>query len=102
MHECEHAESCLPVRFDEVVARLRAALLAPLPGATAHDRLSPRPRRVWPTTFDPARIRHAASLLLLFPSNDLAHLVQDNLHNAYQGSDAGRAFSLLCQKDSLW
>lgn len=34
--------------------------------------------------------------------DNLAHVVQDNLHNAYQGSDAGRAFSLLCQKDSLW
>jgi 8-oxo-dGTP pyrophosphatase MutT (NUDIX family) len=65
----------LPVRFDEVVARLRAALLAPLPGAGAQDRLSPRPRRVWPTTFDPATIRHAACLLLLFPCDDRAHLV---------------------------
>lgn len=33
---------------------------------------------------------------------NLAHLVQDNLHNAYQGSDVARAFSELCQKDSLW
>jgi 8-oxo-dGTP pyrophosphatase MutT (NUDIX family) len=51
------------------------ALLAPLPGARAQDRLSPRPRRVWPTTFDPATIRHAACLLLLFPRDDRAHLV---------------------------
>jgi 8-oxo-dGTP pyrophosphatase MutT (NUDIX family) len=63
------------VRFDEVVARLRAALLAPLPGAMAQDRLSPRPRRVWPTTFDPAKVRHAACLLLLFPRDGRAHLV---------------------------
>ena len=74
-HECENAKSFVPVRFDEVVARLRAALLAPLPGATAQDRLSPRPRRVWPTTFDPATIRHAACLLLLYPCDDRAHLV---------------------------
>ncbi len=33
---------------------------------------------------------------------NLAHVVQDNLHNAYQGSDVARAFSELCQKDSLW
>jgi 8-oxo-dGTP pyrophosphatase MutT (NUDIX family) len=62
-------------RFSEVVARVRVALLAPLPGATAQDRLSPRPGRVWPTTFDPAKIRHAACLLLLFPRHDRAHLV---------------------------
>jgi len=63
------------VRFDEVVARLRAALLAPLPGAMAQDRLSPRPRRAWPATFDPAKVRHAACLLLLFPRDGRAHLV---------------------------
>lgn len=34
--------------------------------------------------------------------SNLAHVVQDNLHNAYQGSDVARAFSELCQKDSLW
>jgi len=62
-------------RFPEVVARVRAALLAPLPGATAQDRLSPRPGRVWPATFDPAKVRHAACLLLLFPRGDRAHLV---------------------------
>jgi 8-oxo-dGTP pyrophosphatase MutT (NUDIX family) len=63
------------VRFAELIARLRAALLAPLPGARAQDRLSPRPGRVWPKTFDPATIRHAACLLLLFPRGDRAHLV---------------------------
>jgi 8-oxo-dGTP pyrophosphatase MutT (NUDIX family) len=63
------------VSFDEVITRLRAALLAPLPGAKAQDRLSPRPRRVWPTTFDPARLRHAACLLLLFPRHGRTHLV---------------------------
>lgn len=34
--------------------------------------------------------------------DNLAHVLQDNLHNVYQGSDAGRAFSLLCRKDALW
>jgi hypothetical protein len=33
---------------------------------------------------------------------NLAHIVQDNLHNTYQGSDVARAFSELCRKDSLW
>jgi 8-oxo-dGTP pyrophosphatase MutT (NUDIX family) len=63
------------VRFVDLVARLRTALLAPLPGARAQDRLSPRPRRVWPEAFDPATIRHAACLLLLFPRDDNAQLV---------------------------
>jgi hypothetical protein len=34
--------------------------------------------------------------------DNLAHVLQDNLHNAYQGSDVARAFSRLCREDSLW
>jgi 8-oxo-dGTP pyrophosphatase MutT (NUDIX family) len=30
---------------------------------------------MWPTTFDPATIRHAACLVLLFPRDDRAHVV---------------------------
>jgi hypothetical protein len=30
--------------------------------------------------------------------DNLAHLLQDNLHNVYQGSDAGRAFSRFVEK----
>jgi hypothetical protein len=30
-----------------------------------------------------------------------AHMMQDNLHNVYHGSDAGRAFSDICRQDSL-
>src|ERR1700722_535748 len=33
--------------------------------------------------------------------DNLAHMVQDNLHNVYQGSDAGRAFTDICRQDSL-
>jgi hypothetical protein len=32
----------------------------------------------------------------------LAHVLQDDLHNVYQGSDVGRAFSDVCRQDSLW
>jgi hypothetical protein len=32
----------------------------------------------------------------------LAHVMQDNLHNLYQGSDAGRAFSRLTPQDPRW
>ncbi len=34
--------------------------------------------------------------------DNLAHVLQDNLHNVYQGSDVGRAFTQLCPEDSLW
>jgi hypothetical protein len=35
-------------------------------------------------------------------NDNLAHVVQDNLHNVYQGSDAGRAFSQLRPEDGQW
>jgi len=35
-------------------------------------------------------------------NGNLAHVLQDNLHNVYQGSDAGRAFTDLCPEDSRW
>jgi hypothetical protein len=34
--------------------------------------------------------------------DNLAHVLQDNLHNTYVGSDVGRAFSQLTPQDSLW
>jgi hypothetical protein len=34
--------------------------------------------------------------------DNLAHVLYDNLQNAYLGSDVGRAFSLLTTPDSLW
>ena len=34
--------------------------------------------------------------------DNLAHVVQDNLRNVYQGSDAGRAFSQLSPEDGQW
>ena len=34
--------------------------------------------------------------------DNVAHVLQDNLHNAYRGSDAGRAFSQLCPQDGRW
>jgi 8-oxo-dGTP pyrophosphatase MutT (NUDIX family) len=55
------------VTFVDAVARLDAALRGELPGAAAHARLAPVPRRQWPTGFNPARIRKAAGLLLVFP-----------------------------------
>lgn len=53
--------------FADVVTRLERELRRELPGPEAQDRLAPRPRRNWPAGFNPAKIRHAAGLLLVFP-----------------------------------
>jgi 8-oxo-dGTP pyrophosphatase MutT (NUDIX family) len=63
------------VRFDALVERLKAALEQELPGHAAHNLMAPQPRREWPAGFNPARIRHAAGLLLVFPIEDRAHVV---------------------------
>jgi 8-oxo-dGTP pyrophosphatase MutT (NUDIX family) len=56
--------------FEEAIGRLQSALGQPLPGEKAHAVMAPRPRRERPKDFEPARIRHAAGLLLLFPDVD--------------------------------
>ena len=58
--------------FDEVLVRLETGLRAELPGPSAHARLAPVPRRAWPAGFNPARIRNAAGLLLVFPKTGTA------------------------------
>jgi 8-oxo-dGTP pyrophosphatase MutT (NUDIX family) len=63
------------VDFDSVVDTLRAALTAPLPGTSAQLLMAPRPPRSWPVGFDPARIRHAAGLVLLYPLDSHVHVV---------------------------
>src|SRR5207247_5845559 len=55
--------------------RLQTGLRQPLPGAAAQALMAPQPRREWPIGFDPALIRHAAGLLLLFPAGASAHIV---------------------------
>jgi len=55
------------VTFADVVRRLETGLRGELPGPDAQGRLAPIPRRQWPAGFNPARIRHAAGLLLVFP-----------------------------------
>jgi 8-oxo-dGTP pyrophosphatase MutT (NUDIX family) len=37
--------------------------------------MTPIPRREWPQNWNPARLRHAAGLLLMFPVDDRAHVV---------------------------
>ena len=34
--------------------------------------------------------------------DNLVHVLQDSLHNTYQGPDAGRAFSYLCRENERW
>jgi 8-oxo-dGTP pyrophosphatase MutT (NUDIX family) len=63
------------MRFLGVVERLAAALMEPLPGAVAQSLMAPVPRRTWAPGLDPSRPRHAAGLLLVFPLDDLAHIV---------------------------
>ena len=53
--------------FEDVVRQLETGLRGELPGPDAQGRLAPIPRRPWPAGFNPARIRHAAGLLLVFP-----------------------------------
>jgi 8-oxo-dGTP pyrophosphatase MutT (NUDIX family) len=81
------------VTFDEAVARLREALAAPLPGPAGQALMTPRPRYAWPAGFNPARVRNAAGLLLLFPRAGRPHIVltvrADTLRHAGQVSLPG-------------
>jgi len=63
------------VIFAEAVERLETAFTRELPGEPAQDTLAPIPRREWPAGFNPARIRDAAGLLLLYPIEHQAHVV---------------------------
>ena len=56
--------------FSQLLAILESRLRPELPGTAAHAHLAPTPRRQWPKGFNPARLRHAAGLLVLFPSAD--------------------------------
>jgi len=58
------------VIFADVVRQLERGLRGELPGPAAQLRLAPVPRREWPAGFNPARIRNAAGLLLVFPKRN--------------------------------
>jgi 8-oxo-dGTP pyrophosphatase MutT (NUDIX family) len=55
------------VTFRDVIRRVERGLAAGLPGPDAQARLAPVPRRQWPEGHNPARVRNAAGLLLIFP-----------------------------------
>ena len=55
--------------FREVVERLERAFHHERPGPNAQARMAPVPRTPWPSSLNPARIRNAAGLLLVFPAS---------------------------------
>ena len=55
--------------FREVVERLERAFHYELPGPTAQARMAPVPRTPWPSSLNPARVRNAAGLILVFPAS---------------------------------
>jgi 8-oxo-dGTP pyrophosphatase MutT (NUDIX family) len=69
------ADDAGALTFSATLERLHVAFSKPLPGASAHDLLAPRPRRAWPPGFGPGQVRHAAGLLLMFPSGGRPHIV---------------------------
>lgn len=61
--------------FSDAIDVLERRLRDTLPGPDAHAHLAPIPRRQWPASQNPARIRNAAGLLLLFPVDDRPQIV---------------------------
>ena len=61
--------------FGDVIERLERGLREPLPGAAAQSLMAPQPRLTWPAGIDPARVRRAAALLLVFPIAGRPHIV---------------------------
>jgi 8-oxo-dGTP pyrophosphatase MutT (NUDIX family) len=53
--------------FAQLLAQIERGLRQPLPGPAAQAVMAPRPQRSWPRGFNPARVRHAAGLLLVVP-----------------------------------
>jgi 8-oxo-dGTP pyrophosphatase MutT (NUDIX family) len=88
------------VTFTQVVAQLEDALRRELPGAPAQNRLAPIPRRQWPAGFNPARVRHAAGLLLVFPkiaehAEQAEHAEKNNASRALRALRSPRAHVVL-------
>ena len=67
--ECATLARNRTLTFDIIARRLEAVPGTALPGPEAQALMAPRPRRDWPPGFDPARVRHAAGLLLAVPAD---------------------------------
>jgi len=61
--------------FAVTVNRLRRALCGPLPGPDVQQRMAPIPRPGWTPGRSPEESRAAAGLLLLYPIDEVAHVV---------------------------
>jgi 8-oxo-dGTP pyrophosphatase MutT (NUDIX family) len=59
----------------QLAARLRVVLQDPLPGLDAQLRLAPSPRVGWDPHVLPLGLRDAAGLLLLYPIDDIPHVL---------------------------
>ena len=68
--------------FADVLARVEAGLQRELPGPSAQNRLAPVPRREWAPGFNPARVRNAAGLLLVYPRGPRKEGTAENAKNA--------------------
>lgn len=62
--------------FADALARLETGLRIALPGPAAQRRLAPVPLRAWPAGVNPARIRNAAGLLLVFPKEKTGEIAE--------------------------
>jgi 8-oxo-dGTP pyrophosphatase MutT (NUDIX family) len=60
--------------MEEIAARLRQALAAPLPGLEAQLRMAPQPRVGWDPNRVPDGLRDAAALVLLYPHDGRLHV----------------------------
>ncbi len=60
--------------MEEISARLRQALAAPLPGLEAQLRMAPQPRVGWDPNRVPDGLRDAAALVLLYPHDGRLHV----------------------------
>ena len=78
--------------FADVVRQLERGLRGELPGPAAQLRLAPVPRREWPAGFNPARIREAAGLLLVFPKTTI------NAEPAESAESVLSVFGVFCVK----
>jgi 8-oxo-dGTP pyrophosphatase MutT (NUDIX family) len=60
--------------FQTIVERVRERLERPLPGLDAQRLMAPQPRTGWQPAHVPPDARPAAALVLLYPTQGLAHL----------------------------
>ena len=78
------------MQLPDVVTRLEDAFTRELPGAAAQAHLAPIPRRQWPDGFREEQLRHAAGLLLVFPTRIDAQSQQAHILLTVRADALGR------------